>query len=348
MNKIIETGASTSIQTSNAVVPSTAGDHQDEQTHPVALYLASLGRSATWPERSRRAALSALDRAALVLAGRNRLDGEQAGEPALATDWRALSPARLEALTAELTERFSPSYGAAIIAHVRGVLRADWKQGGMSKERLDRLRAVSVPGGSSEGGGRVLSAFEVGALFRAASSDKKKERGARDGALLALLYGAGLRRGPALALDAGQLDLAGDKLLNVARKRGKHQNVALMGGAGDLLAAWLEVRGDADGPLLARVGRTGRIRHDEAGIVLPLNVRASGRILARLVATAGISPLTPHDLRRTAATRLYESERDIEAVRVWLGHTNVSTTQRYLRLDPTGHAAAVARLKVPV
>ncbi len=328
-------------------------EQAEGQVHPVALYLLSLGRHAANPARVRRVALSALDRAMLMLADRadeKRQPAKSRGQtfdwskltlgrmPALVShlqrrhplvysfDWYGLAPAHLETLAALLADRYSPSYAAAIMAHVRGVARAHWRQGGIERGRLDRLQAVEVPSGEPERTGRALSALEIGLLLQASHGDRKSARGARDAAALALLYGAGLRRAEAVSIDVGQLDLGAGRLRRVKRKRGKVRDVLMLDGAPELLDAWLATRGDAPGPALTAVGQAGDVRG--GGIT----TAALAAILSRLAGAAGVDTFTAHDLRRTGATRLYDATKDIELVRQWLGHASVQTTQRYLKL----------------
>ena len=54
-------------------------------------------------------------------------------------------------------------------------------------------------------------------------------------------------------------------------------------------------------------------------------------LATRLIEEAGIDPsnVSPHSLRATAATAAIEGGADLEKVRDWLGHSNISTTTLY-------------------
>jgi integrase/recombinase XerC len=150
----------------------------------------------------------------------------------------------------------------------------------------------------------------------------------RDTAFLELLYATGLRVGELVSLDWGDLDLAA-RVLRVAGKGGKERMVPFgQPAAGALrawLAAWEEVReaeyGAAE-PVFLNF-RGGR-----------LTDRSIRRLLDRHAAAAGIPPgVHPHTLRHTFATHLLEGGADLRAIQELLGHSSLSTTQKYTHLE---------------
>lgn len=164
-------------------------------------------------------------------------------------------------------------------------------------------------------------------------------RGARDRALLALLYGQGLRRAEAVGLDLAHLDLAGGRLAVLGKGHTEREWVRLSPAVGEALAAWLAVRpGEAVGPLL--LGWDG-VRGQVGG-------RLSGRGVARLTAkwgqdSAGVK-VRPHGLRHTAATALLDAGTAHAEVAGFMRHADLTTLQRYDDNRKKRGNAAAARL----
>ena len=156
--------------------------------------------------------------------------------------------------------------------------------------------------------------------------------GARDWALLLLLYGAGLRIGEALALDAGALP-AGETL-RVTGKGAKTRMVALLPAVREALddyAALCPWPLPRDEPLFRGV----RGRPLESGVVRRA-VRNARRALDLPERT------TPHALRHSFATHLLGRGADLRALQELLGHASLSSTQIYTAVD-TAHLLDVHR-----
>ena len=105
-----------------------------------------------------------------------------------------------------------------MLAALRGVLRAAWELGQINTDSYQRAVSVRAVRGQTVPRGRSISKGELRALFGACLRDRSPI-GARDGALLAVLYGSGLRRAEAAALDVGDYDPQTGSL----RVRGKGQ-----------------------------------------------------------------------------------------------------------------------------
>jgi site-specific recombinase XerC len=117
-----------------------------------------------------------------------------------------------------------------------------------------------------------------------------------DAALLAVLYGGGLRRAEAVALDVAHVDTTDGAL--VARGKGdKERRVYLAPDAQAALGAWLALRAQVGttGALFLPVTRGARPRL----LVRPLTEEAVFDVLAKRAAQAGVRALSPHDFRRT-------------------------------------------------
>ena len=291
-----------------------------------AAYVAAVADSA------RPSARSNLRRAASIAAG-HAADWDR-------FPWHKADSATLEAVRNGLAASFRPSTANATLAAVRAVLRRAWQAGDLSRADYERRRDAirSVKGSAAPG--RVLTVQAVRALFRAAA-DGPPATAARDAALLALLYGAGLRRAEAAAADLGDLDR--DAWTLTVRGKGRRERVAyLNNGARDALAAWLAVRGGAPGPLFAPVNKAGRVAAGSgiSGHSVAARVR-------RLGERAGLGPVSPHALRRSFATVLLAQGNDLAVTADLMGHANVNTTRRYDRRGQEAAAAAAATIAVP-
>ena len=147
--------------------------------------------------------------------------------------------------------------------------------------------------------------------------------GARDRAVLLLLYGAGLRIAEALSLRQSDLPLG--ERLTVTGKGGKQRVVPILPIVAEAVAdycARLPFPLAAD-DLLFRGARGGSLSQ---GVVQKATARA--RIALGLPATA-----TPHALRHSFATHLLGAGADLRSLQELLGHSSLGSTQIYTRVD---------------
>jgi integrase/recombinase XerC len=146
--------------------------------------------------------------------------------------------------------------------------------------------------------------------------------GARDRALLELLYASGLRVAEACGLDLDDLDEP-RRTVRVLGKGDKERVVPVGEAALEALAVYLERRGRRRGPLFlnARGGR--------------LTPRSAHRIVRARAREAGIGQrVTPHTLRHSFATHMLGAGADLRLIQELLGHRRLSTTQRYTHVSP--------------
>ncbi len=176
--------------------------------------------------------------------------------------------------------------------------------------------------------GDVLSQADMQRLLAAA--DTSTPNGLRDRALVEVLYATGVRNAELLALDLTDLDRR-QRLLSVRHGKGDKGRVVPI-----TRSAWTELMGyiergrptltttHADSMRAVFMGQRGR-RLSAAGL---------RNVLDRLSERAKVSVrLTPHTLRRTFATELLRAGVDLRTIQLLLGHSNLNTTARYLRLD---------------
>ncbi|EKB30133.1 hypothetical protein HMPREF9465_02263 [Sutterella wadsworthensis 2_1_59BFAA] len=104
-----------------------------------------------------------------------------------------------------------------------------------------------------------------------------------------------------------------------------HYSVAVADAVWKRLAVWLEARaGDPCPNVFLAVRRYGRISTGHS-----ITSSAVYQILKTRSSQSGVEDFSPHDLRRTFATRLLGAGTDINLVRKAMGHASVLTTQRY-------------------
>ena len=155
------------------------------------------------------------------------------------------------------------------------------------------------------------------------SSNGSKERGLRDRAILELLYSSGLRVSELVGLNSNQLDLD----LGIVRVMGKgrKERIVPVGvKAIDALKAYLEERGMLKGDEPIFINSSGG----------RLTARSVGRLIKKYTRHSNIfRKVSPHSLRHTFATHLLDAGADIREIQEMLGHSSLSTTQRYTHVS---------------
>ena len=151
---------------------------------------------------------------------------------------------------------------------------------------------------------------------------ERSEAGLRDHALLELLYATGLRVAECCGLDLDDVDRR-HGAVRVMGKGGKERVVPAGDAALGALDAWLSVRGEARGALFTNSrGRR-------------LGTRSVHRIVKQRARAAGIDRrVTPHTLRHTFATHMLGEGADLRLIQELLGHSRLTTTQRYTHVSP--------------
>jgi integrase/recombinase XerC len=255
---------------------------------------------------------------AYVAAAARLLDG--LGDP----DWPALARLDAAALRRQLAARRQDGIGNVSAARELSALKAFLtfarEQAGASDAMPPRLRGPRIKKGIP----RPVTPDEAVNLAVAVEEDASQPWiGARDRAVLLLLYGAGLRIAEALSLTGAVLPLG--ETLTVTGKGGKQRVAPLLPivrqGMADYLAKcpWPAER---EKPLF---------RGAKGG---PLSQGMVQKAVARARAALGLpATATPHALRHSFATHLLGAGADLRSLQELLGHASLGSTQIYTKVD---------------
>ncbi len=174
----------------------------------------------------------------------------------------------------------------------------------------------------------VLTNSEVEKIF---SLPPKTPLGRRDRALLEFLYSTGCRISESLSLPLAGVDLESGLVEIEKGKGGKPRKVFLgrqaIGSAGEYLKKGR--------PLLVKEEKSARGRLFVNRFGRPLSRMGALKIIRGYVRAAGIrKKVTPHTFRHTKATHFLEDGAPLRFVQEYLGHSDLSTTERYTHLRP--------------
>jgi len=187
----------------------------------------------------------------------------------------------------------------------------------------------------------VLSAEDLNAFLDGVVADpgrvsRRRKRGRafneshlmvnRDRAILELLYASGLRVSELTGLNLGDMDRK-EHMLRVRGKGNKERIVPYGGKAETAMEAYEPLRQE----MLRKAGGRG----ERQAVFLNhfgtrLTQRSVARIVKKYVRLANVNwDLHPHSLRHAFATHLLADGADLRAIQELLGHSSLSTTQRY-------------------
>ncbi len=228
-----------------------------------------------------------------------------------------------------LAARRSEDVGSKSLSRTLSALRMFYKfleRRGYGKN--DAIRGVSLPK-LPHSVPKPLTAPKATALVEspdiAAAEGAEPWIAARDTAVLALLYGSGLRISEALSLQRKDAPVKGRDMLRVLGKGGKTRVVPVLPFAREAVEHYLKlcpIKLGSDDPLF--VGVRGK--------------QLSPRIIQLLIARSRVAlglpdTATPHALRHSFATHLLGAGADLRSIQELLGHASLSTTQVYTEVD---------------
>jgi integrase/recombinase XerC len=241
-----------------------------------------------------------------------------------AEDWPTL--ARLDgiALRTQLAERRADGIGNVSAARELSALKAFLgfarEQAGHSDPSPPRMRGPRIKKGLP----RPVTPDDAANIADAVQLSATEEWiGARDRAVLLLMYGAGLRIAEALSLKGSDLPLG--ETLVVTGKGGKQRVVPLLP---VVRAAVADYASRCPWPLAGPAPLFRGAKGGPLGQGMVQKAMARARIALGLPATA-----TPHALRHSFATHLLGAGADLRSLQELLGHASLGSTQIYIRVD---------------
>jgi integrase/recombinase XerC len=171
---------------------------------------------------------------------------------------------------------------------------------------------------------RTLSVDETDRFFKGNETASK-----RDQAIFELIYSAGLRVGELTSLTMEDIDLE-NGWIRVTGKGDKQRHAIIGANAVQAMEAYLREQppgaGENDHP------RRAPLFLNSKGTAL--SSRSVRRILKTMLTRAGLeSDASPHSFRHSFATHLLQSGADLRSIQELLGHSSLSTTQKYTRVD---------------
>ena len=169
--------------------------------------------------------------------------------------------------------------------------------------------------------------------------------GRRDRAILELFYASGLRLSELVGIDLENLDLNG-RMVRVMGKGGKERLVPFNQSTQLAIRAWMKDRA----MMLAKSPGRKKTKTDPLFLNYRgtrLTDRSVDRMVRRYVALCSTRMgISPHALRHSFATHLLQRGADLRAIQELLGHSRLSTTQRYTHVN-AAHLIDVYRKSHP-
>jgi site-specific recombinase XerD len=216
---------------------------------------------------------------------------------------------------------------ATINLHLTAIRRlADeaTESGWLSPELVTGIRRVKGVKRLGRKIGNWLTGSQAQELLNGVSQNTLQGR--RDGAMLGLLLGCGLRRSEVAGLRLDQLQLRESHwvIVDLVGKGGRIRTVPVPNWCKGLMDVWLRHSKVSEGKVFRRVLKNGA--RQDGGVTANVVWYAVKRCAKR----AGIQNLAPHDLRRSCARLCHGCGGELEQIQFLLGHASVQTTERYI------------------
>lgn len=201
------------------------------------------------------------------------------------------------------------------ISSLKNFYQYMFKNGFLSSNPFEGIVAPKINGSLP----KALSPEDVNKLL---SFEPKTIFDFRDKAFLELLYSSGLRVSEAISVNLSSFE-SDFTFVRVVGKGNKERMLPVGKYAKYAIQKWLDIRevsADKDVLFTNKFGKR-------------ITARAMQERLYNLSLRQGMSPVNPHMLRHSFATHLLESSGDLRSIQEMLGHSSLSTTQIYTKLN---------------
>jgi site-specific recombinase XerD len=186
---------------------------------------------------------------------------------------------------------------------------------------ISRVKGVKQLGFRS---GNWLTAEQCSQVLKHAGGSSLRAK--RDDAMLAMLFGCGLRRSELVGLQVDDVQMRQGHwaIVDLIGKGGHIRTVPIPGWVKAALDQWAAEAGIMQGRIFRAIARVGKVW----GKGVSQNV--VWYVVKTCCEKAGLQHIAPHDLRRTCAKLCHSSGGELEQIQFLLGHASVQTTERYL------------------
>lgn len=284
--------------------------------NPALMYLATLGSKDSY-----RCMKSKLNKFARFFGYQGLVD----------CDWKSMQPNHITIFLTAQSWGSARTYNCYLSA-IKSVALNAWRNKQIDLDQFQRIKSLKQRRIFRAPSGRAISPEESASLIQTLNNNSL--RTIRNRAIFFLMLGCGLRRAEVCDLKLKQVSIK-NKSAKIIGKGNKERTVYFPAAVLEVLRYWLEARSlnkdevDA-GFVFGRIDNRQRLHLD-----IPLDPSSITRIVEKLVTETDNleGRLTPHDLRRTFATRLISKNVDIVEVQKLMGHASVATTGNYVRKD---------------
>ncbi len=218
----------------------------------------------------------------------------------------------------------SPSTISCRLAAVRRLAFEAADEGLLSQDLVAGIQRVKGPKRLGERTGNWLTLEQGQRMIEAMPQDTMQNK--RDAAMIALLFGCGLRRAEVTTLEVRQIQRREDHwtIVDLVGKGRRVRTVPIPEWVKTALDGWLEGSGVSSGRLFRPVRKNGMLWSNK------ISPNVVWHAVKRCALRVGIIGLAPHDLRRSCARLCHEAGGELEQIQFLLGHSSVQTTERYI------------------